>query len=119
MEPIVFILLAAIYISAVAAPLSLFILARRLGQGPLWQGVISICTGLIWLALILGLAREVMDIQVANHLLEAAGVMAVLAFATLAVVGLVMVTRTWPSASDAKDPISRLGDIRSWATDIE
>lgn len=121
MDPIVLILVISIYIGSVAAPLSLFILARRTGHGPGWQGFIALCTALIWVALILGMVQEFMNIPIGRAILEPAGVLAVLSFASLAVVSLIIVVKTWPVKVEDTDretttSAPRIGPL---AADIE
>lgn len=119
MDPIVWILVISIYVASIAAPLSLFILARRTGHGAGWQGFIAVCSGLIWIALVLGFAQEFMNIPVGRDILEPAGVLAVLSFTSLAVVGLVMVMKVWPEPTESTEEDRTTLRMRPFAADIE
>ena len=120
MDLIVLMMVLSIYIGAIAAPLSLLILARRTNQGPVWQWMVGMCAAIVWVGLILGLLREVFDLPLPRDVLELAGAAAMLAFAALAILGLLMVTRDWPTAaerSERRAPPRRLGPLA--AADIE
>ena len=119
MDLIVLVMVISIYVGAIAAPLSLFILARRTEQGPIWQGLVGLCTALVWLALMLGFLREFFDLSVPRDVLEIAGAAGMVSFAMLAIMGLVMVTRAWPAkvARNRAVRSTRLGPLV--AADIE
>lgn len=120
MDPIVLIMVLSIYTGAIAAPLSLFFLARRTGHGPAWQAGIALCAAFVWVALILGFLREFLDVAISRDLLEIAGLAAVLSFAALALVGLVMATKAWPEADEAaQKPRYHGARFSPFAADIE
>lgn len=119
MELIVVIMVFSIYTGAIAAPLALFILARRTGHGPLWLVPVGICSVLIWVAIIMGFLSEFLDVAISGHVLEIAGVAAVVAFAVLAVLGLVMVTKAWPDRAARTDTPFHTGRFGAMVTDIE
>ena len=123
MDSIVLIMVLSIYAGAIAAPISLFILARRTGHGPAWQAVIGVCAACVWLALLLGFFREFVDVEISRELLELAGAAAVVSFAVLGIVALVMVTRPWPndiaSAKTASEARFSNPRFSPFAADIE
>jgi len=119
MELIVLIMVLSIYTGAIVAPLALFILARRTGHGIGWQGLIGACAGTIWVALILGFLREFLEVQIGRSLLELAGVAAVLSFAVLAVISLIIVMKSWPARVATQERRFQPGPFNSLAADIE
>ena len=117
MDFVVPVLIISIYVGAIAAPMAVWILARRTEQSFVIHGLAGLCTALIWLALFLGFLHELLGVAVSRGLLEAVGAAAVVAFATLAVLSLVMVVRAWPKAPEARDfPRGRIGPL---VADIE
>lgn len=119
MDSIVLIMVLSIYVGAIAAPLALFILSRRTGHGAIWQSLVGACAALIWAALVLGFLREFLNVQISRDLLELAGLGAVLSFAILAVVALVMVSRPWSDRAATKEARYHAKRFSPFVTDIE
>lgn len=119
MDLVVLIMVLAIYVGAIAAPLSLFILARRTGHGPAWKGLLGLCTALVWVALILGFLQEFLNVSISRDVLEVAGFAAVISFAALAVLSLVLVTKSWPDRTAPKEHRYPAGRFTPFAADIE
>lgn len=119
MDLVVLIMVLSIYVGAIAAPLSLFILARRTGHGPAWKGLLAVCSALVWVALILGFLHEFLDVEISRDVLEIAGVAAVLSFGLLAVLSLVLVTKAWPERPAPTEKRFAAGRFAPLAADIE
>lgn len=119
MDLSVLIMVLSIYVGAIAAPLSLFILARRTGHGPGWKGLLALCTATVWVALILGFLREFLNFDISRDILEVAGFAAVLSFALLAVLSLILVTKAWPERRAAPETRFAAGRFGPLAADIE
>lgn len=119
MDLVVLIMVLSIYVGAIAAPLSLFILARRTGHGTLWKGVLAVCTGMVWVALVLGFLREFLDVAISRDVLEVAGFVAVLSFGVLAILSLVLVTKAWPTRPVQPEQRFTANRFAPFAADIE
>ncbi|MEM9319796.1 MAG: hypothetical protein AAGA70_12445 [Pseudomonadota bacterium] len=79
---------------------------------------IMICAAIIWITLTLGFLHEMVNVRGLSEVLEPAGFLAVIAFATLSVLGLVLAKKSWPE----KRPTQRGFEARPMgklAADIE
>lgn len=119
MDATVWIMVIAIYASAVAAPLAVLAVARRSGHGAAWQGIAIVCAVVIWLILGLGFLQAFLNIPFFSGFLESFGFLGVAAFGILSVMGLVLALKRWPHEIDDSRSEARFIGRRRYAADIE
>ncbi|MEM1273203.1 MAG: hypothetical protein AAGF88_05255 [Pseudomonadota bacterium] len=119
MESIVLIMVICIYVSAVAAPLAVYALSRRTGHGVGWQIAIAVCAVIIWVTLTLGFLQEMMDVTLLEGVLEPAGFLALVAFATLSMMALILAVKAWPGTAENVRRDHDMRPLGKLAADIE